>query len=366
MLLAALAGCSRLGYYAHLGKGGLALATRGEKVEKLLCDPETPGELASRLRFARELLEFADARLGLPVEKKYRRYLDLKRPYVVWTVVATPEFSLEPKTWCFPIAGCVGYRGFFTPERAGRFADGLRAQGFDVSVGGVRAFSSLGWFGDPLLNTFVFEQDQQVAGLLFHELAHGLVYVKGDTAFNESFATAVERAAVRRWLEATASGGAKAVVVEYQRFLDQVDHAAAVVERIRERLRALYESPALEIRVASRDSPEAMVALPEIRRRKAELFAELQLDLAASDPEHRSALAGWIGRNLNNADLASAGFYRERLAFFEDLLGAVDGDLESFYSSARCLAELPTEDRNHRFETGTWGECILAGSGEME
>ncbi len=370
MLLAALAGCSRLGYYAHLGKGGLALATRGEKVEKLLCDPETPGELASRLRFARELLEFADARLGLPVEKKYRRYLDLKRPYVVWTVVATPEFSLEPKTWCFPIAGCVGYRGFFTPERAGRFADGLRARGFDVSVGGVRAFSSLGWFGDPLLNTFVFDEDRRLAGLLFHELAHGQVYAKDDTAFNESFATAVERAGVRLWLEAATAGDAAAAVAGYQRSLDDLDASYAVVERIRSRLEALYTSPVPDEEAEPRaeEMAEPMAEpMPErtsheVRRRKADLFAELRRDLASSAPERPSAFTDWIGRDINNADLASVGFYRERLASFEHLLRAVEGDLARFYSSAQCLADLDLDERSKRLEAREWRECILAGS----
>lgn len=372
LLVSAVAfiGCARLGYYAHLGSGGLALVTRGDSVEKLLRDPETPEELDKRLRLAQALVEFARTELGLPVEKKYRKYLDLERPYVVWTVVATPEFGLEPKTWCFPIAGCVGYRGFFTREKADRFADRLGRQGLDVSVGGVRAFSSLGWFGDPLLNTFLFDEERGLAGLLFHELAHGRVYAKDDTAFNESFATAVEREAVRLWLEASASGNAVADVAAYRRSLDDLDDGYRRVERFRTRLEALYESSGpqavAEPRTETAPGPMAEIDLLEMRRRKADLFAELQRDLASSDPARSSAFAGWIGRDLNNADLAALGFYRERLSSLEDLLQVVGGDLARFYASSQCLADLDFDERSRRLDARDWSKCILGGSVSTE
>ncbi len=348
ILLPTLAGCGQLGYYAHLGKGGFELVTRGERVERLLGDPGTAEELRTRLRFAGELLEFAEADLGLPVGKKYRKYLDLERPFVVWTVVATPEFSLEPEVRCFPIAGCVGYRGFFLPAKAEGFADRLRARGLDVSVGGVRAFSSLGWFGDPLLNTFLFDGDRQLAGLLFHELAHGIVYAKDDTAFNESFATAVERIGVRRWLEA--GKDAEEQVADYRLATEELDETYARIGRFRTRLESLYSRA------------EATLPPAEMRAQKAEIFAELQRDLVAGDPERTSAFAGWIGQDLNNANLASIGFYGERLPAFERLYSAVGEELAGFYDSARCLVDLRAEERSRRLENESWGDCILGGS----
>ncbi|MFQ5524873.1 MAG: aminopeptidase [Thermoanaerobaculia bacterium] len=347
LLVASLTGCARLGYYAHLGKGGFALVARGEKVERLLEDSATPGELRGKLQAARALLEFAETRLLLPVGKRYGKYLDLERPYAVWTVVATPEFSLEPRTWCFPIAGCVGYRGFFDPDRADRFAGSLRNEGLDAAVGGVRAFSSLGWFGDPLLNTFIFDPDRDLAGLLFHELAHSRIYVKGDTVFNESFATAVERAGVRRWLEAT-SAEVDTEVADYEHSLRRLDHAYAGVERLRIRLEALYADS--EMGESAR------------RARKAEHFAEFLRNLETSDPDRTGAFAGWIGRDLNNADLAAIGFYRERLDAFQDLFRAASGDFERFYESAGCLAGLPPDERDRRLLEAIWGDCILADS----
>lgn len=345
-------GCAPIGYYAHLGKGSLALVGRGERVERLLRDPATPAELAERLRFSREVLAFAESRLALPVGKKYGKYVNLGRDYVVWTVVAAPEFSLEPKTWCFPIAGCVAYRGYFAPGKAERFARRLEQEGLDVSVGGVRAFSFLGWFADPLLDTFLFDEDRRLAALLFHELAHGLVYAPGDTAFNESFASAVEREAMRRFLSgARARSEAEAALVDYERFLAVSDRADSAIEATRNRLEALY-----------RQSPELSVS--EKRERKADLFAELRSKLAEIDPEGSTGFAAWVERDLGNADLASVGFYREHLPAFEDLLAAADHDLERFYAAASCLAALDPDRRSRRLESRVWRECILAGSME--
>lgn len=345
-----LGSCSRLGYYAHLGKGGFALVTQGENVERLLGDGDTPAALKVRLLLARDLLEFAEGELGLPVGKKYRRYLDLERPYVSWTVVAAPEFSLVPKTWCFPIAGCVGYRGFFSREKADRYAGRLRVEGYDVSVGGVRAFSSLGWFGEPLLNTFLYDEDHQLAGLLFHELAHSVVYVGDDTAFNESFASSVERFGVELWLDSGAGDERAALVGEYRHSLEELEAADAMVRGFRTRLEDLYAQldPG-----ASED---------ELRRRKAELFAALQEELLALAAAGNQAYSGWIGRDLGNADLASVGFYREHVEAFSDLREALENDLDAFYSSTRCLAALDPAERLRRLEERSWRECILGRS----
>lgn len=364
----ALSGCAGLGYYLHLGRGSLALVGRGGRVESLLRDPGTSPELADRLRLARELLAFADSDLGLPVGKKYRKYVDLHRDFVVWTVVAAPEFGLEPKNWCFPVAGCVGYRGFFGPDRAERFAARLEREGFDVAVGGVQAFSFLGWFADPLLNTFLFDPDRRLAGLLFHELAHGLLYVDGDTTFNESFATAVERTGVRRWLSSEIEARNRAVELEaYARSLEALDRAHAVIAAKRDELETVYEfarasASGVAIGQESFDDREPARAVAEARRQKSVLFAELRRELASVDPDGATGFASWAERDLDNADLASVAFYSEHVAAFEDLLGTVDDDLERFYAAASCLAALEADARSRRLEDRAWGACILAGS----
>ncbi|MCP4203480.1 MAG: aminopeptidase [bacterium] len=351
LIVVALAtgGCARLGYYAHLGGGALGLMTRGRNIDKLVAQSDTPAELKERLVFARDLRAFAAAELDLPVDGRYEKYLDLERPYVVWTVVAAPEFGLEPRTWCFPIAGCVAYRGFFSRAKAERFAEKLRGERMDVSVGGVRAFSSLGWMGDPLLSTFLFSGDRDVAALLFHELAHAVVYVKDDSAFNESFATAVERAGVLRWLARTEDGNAGDRAEDYRSYLARGDRAYDSIATTRARLEELYAG----------DDPNQ-------RARKAELFQELEGELLTLAGENDSPFSGWIGRELNNADLAGLGLYREWLGALTALLGAVDGNLAPFYSGARCLAELDLEERRRRLDARDWTDCILAGSEKPE
>jgi predicted aminopeptidase len=345
VVVVASSGCSRLGYYGHLGAGALSLAVQGRSVTSLIAAAKTPPELRKRLIFARDLRDFAAAELGLPVAGKYLEYVDLERPYVAWTVVATPEFDLEPVTWCFPIAGCVAYRGFFSRAKAERFATKLREQGMDVSVGGVRAFSSLGWLGDPLLNTFLFSEDRSLAALLFHELAHGITYVKDDSAFNESFAAAVERAGVGRWLARAEVEGAEGCSESYQRFLARSDRAYTLIEHARVRLERLYAS-----------------AGPSMSAGKAELFDQLEVELEALSGIDDSSFEAWVGRDLNNADLAGLALYRRWLDSLQELLELVESDLERFYSSARCLAELDFEERSRRLEARDWSDCILARS----
>lgn len=192
-----LVACESISYYSQAVNGQLFLLRHRQDIQDLIDDAATPVELGDKLAVVLSIREFAEQSLGLPVQGNFATYVDLQRQFVVWNVFATPEFSMGPVTWCYPIAGCVSYRGYFDESDARTFADKTRQDGFDVYVGGVAAYSTLGWFDDSLLNTVIGREDYQLASLIFHELAHQQVYVKGDTDFNESFATAVEREGLR-------------------------------------------------------------------------------------------------------------------------------------------------------------------------
>src|ERR1700716_2683974 len=201
ILLATLSGCGTL-YLAQAASGQLHVLNARRPIDKVVTDPSTPPPLRSRLMDVRAARDFAVTELHLPDNRSYRTYADIKRSYVVWNVVATPEFSVEPKHWCFPIAGCVAYRGYFKERNARAFAAKLASRGFDVTVGGVPAYSTLGKFADPVLSSMMRYGDSELAAIIFHELAHQLLYVKNDTEFNEAFATTVEDAGLERWLKA--------------------------------------------------------------------------------------------------------------------------------------------------------------------
>jgi predicted aminopeptidase len=299
--------------------GHLELMARTQPVASVIADPATPQALRERLELARSIRDYASAELKLPDNGSYRSYADLGRPYVVWNVVAAPEFSLEPVESCFPVAGCVPYRGFFALENAERHAERLRAAGNDVNVRGVAAYSTLGRFDDPLLSTFIRNPDAELARIIFHELAHQLLYVKGDSTFNESFAVAVEREGVRRWLAATGRGAGLKAFLEGEetgrRFLEELAQA-------RIRLTALYALPL---------APEAM------REGKRAEFARLQKALEANS---RFRVA-----DPNNALLASYATYTQLVPAFERLLQEAGGDLEKFYARVKILSASERSNR---------------------
>lgn len=339
---ALLASCSSLGYLAHTAWGGAEVLLGRRPIDEVLADPATPEELAAKLRLVLEARDFAAAELALPVGEAYSSYVDLDRPYAVWNVVAAPELSVAPLTWCFPFAGCVAYRGYFSEERARRFAERLargerRPRGVppgpvDVDVSGTAAYSTLGWFADPVLSTFVGLPEPRLAGLLFHELAHRRLYVDDDTAFNESFATAVELAGVGRWL---AARGEEAEAAEYRAAKARED---AVIERVLTARGELAE-------VFAESRPEGWK-----RQRKAEILEVLadEVDALGEGWGVDGMAELWFGPELDNADLAALGNYRELLPGFERLLAAVGGDLERFYERAEELAGLPAAQRRER------------------
>ena len=306
-----LGGCETLAYYAQAINGQLTLMAQAQPVAAVLADPATPRALRDRLELARSIRDYASSDLKLPDNGSYRRYADIGRPYVVWNVVAVPEFSIEPLESCFPVAGCVPYRGFFAREDAERHAGQLRAAGNDVNVRGVAAYSTLGRFDDPLLSTFIRYPDAELARLIFHELAHQRLYVKGDSTFNESFAVAVEHAGVRRWLAATGRSAGLKVFFEgretSKKFFEELAQA-------RTRLTALYGMPL----------PPAVM-----RERKRAEFAALQIAMEANS-KFRYA-------DPNNALLASFATYTQLVPAFEKLLAEEGGDLERFYAKVKKL-----------------------------
>jgi len=317
--------CAGLGYYGQAAWGQMRLLVARRPIETVIRDPSTPAALRAKLATVQRLRRFAVEGLGLPDNGSYRGYVELDRPFVVWNVVAAPELSVEPRVWCFPVAGCVSYRGYFSEDRARRFAERLRRQGYDVDVGGVAAYSTLGWFRDPLLSTVIDYPEPDLAGLIFHELAHQEVYVKDDSPFDESFATTVEIEGVRRWLQA--SGAEPDAVERYRRSKQRYDELVALALAYRDRLQEVYASPASD---------------DEKRRRKREILGELRA--ANRDPDY----AEWFAQDLNNAHLASIGAYNDFVPAFQALLAENDGDLPRFYDAVRELAGLEPEARAER------------------
>lgn len=314
-----LAGCETLAYYGQAASGQLALIGRAQPVEQVLADPAAASVLKERLVLAAQIRDFASRELRLPDNGAYRGYADLRRPYALWNVVAAPEFSLAPVQSCFPVAGCVSYRGYYDKAAAERHAQGLRVAGHDVVVYGVPAYSTLGWFNDPLLSTFIGYPEADLARLMFHELAHQLLYVQDDSTFNESFAVVVEREGLRRWL---AARGREAELAQARAREARSRELAARFAAARERLQALYRT---------RLEPAAMR-----ERKRAEL--EGLRPLLVQFP-------GLESQEPNNALLASFATYTDLVPGFEKLLAEARGDLPAFYARVRELAALQPDKR---------------------
>jgi predicted aminopeptidase len=316
LLLMLATGCETLSYYGQAIRGQLGLLAAARPIESWLADPATSPELRARLETARRIREYASRDLGLPDNASYASYAELRRPYPVWNVFAAPRFSIEPRQECFPFTGCVSYRGFFSEQHARKHAERLRAAGYDVHVAGVPAYSTLGWFDDPLLSSFIKYPDAQLARLLFHELAHQRVYAKDDTTFNESFAVTVEEEGVRRWLEAQGRAGELA---EFRAAQARKREFARQVQETRKRLAAVYA-----------------MALPEeaMLGRKREEYARL-----------RAAYPSVVPEEANNAYLGSIALYTELVPQFEKLLAAEGGDLPAFYRRVEALASSAPSNR---------------------
>ena len=301
-----------------------------QDVDALVDDESTPPNLKRKLERAEVIRAFAIEELALPDSGSYRSYVDVGKPYVTWNVIATPALSLEPETWCFPVVGCVAYRGYFDEADARAYGAELAGDGLDVTVAGARAYSTLGWFDDPILNTILFDAEYRFAGTLFHELAHERVFVTGDSAFNESYAVAVEREGVRRWLASTAGPGMKRA---YDEERARREAFLALVLSSREKLEALYAS--------NLDDDDKL-------RRKAQIFHALRLDYEKLKAtwEGYSGYDLWFEEDLNNAKLALLATYNVYVPAFERLLAEQGGDMEKFHQAVERLSELPKEQRD--------------------
>ncbi len=327
-------GCSSLGYYAQSVSGHLAIVEAAKPVPDWLADPQTSPALKERLLLSQRIRDYAVAELHEPDNASYRRYADLKRSAAVWNVVAAPELSLTLQTWCFPVVGCVGYRGYYDQAEANAFAAGLRAQSLEVSVYGVPAYSTLGLlpgdaFADPLLNTFINYPEGELARLIFHELAHQVAFAKGDTVFNESFATAVERIGGARWLSEQASPQARE---EYARHDARRSDFRELTARYRERFNVLYASTASDA---------------DKRAGKIALMAELRADHETLKRERWGGFSGYDGwfARANNASLGVLAAYNELVPNFERLFEREGRDFSRFYAEIKRIAALPQAER---------------------
>ena len=330
LAIALIASLSGGCYLLQSAEGQLAVMSKRQPIDRVIEMPSTPAKLRAQLKSVTAIRDFASHELGLPDNGSYRKYADIGRPYVVWNVVAAPEFSVEPKKWCFPIVGCVAYRGYFVEGRARRFAARLHAQGFDVAVGGVAAYSTLGHFDDPILSTMVSWNDVELASIIFHELTHQLLYVRNDAAFNEALATTVEEEGVRRWL--TQLGRDKDLadhLLEHERYLEVI----ALMSNTRSQLRVLYESG---------------LPPPPMRERKREAYEALRESYAALRTQWggHAPFDAWFAHDVNNAHLASIATYYACVPGFERELQAVGGNLPAFYRRVRELAKLDQPRRD--------------------
>ncbi|MDR3417580.1 MAG: aminopeptidase [Nevskia sp.] len=328
----ALAGCSSLDYYAHLARGEYGVLSARRPVSEVIADPKSDARLKERLQLARQARAFASDRLDLPRNGSYTVYADVGRPYVVWNVFATPEFSLKPVTHCFPIAGCVGYRGYFDRDRAEAEAKDLRARGNDTYIGGVPAYSTLGWFDDPILNTMMRWDDDTLDSSIFHELAHQKLYLKGDTAFNESFATFVQQQGLRQWRESRGlPPGEDAAGQREEQFTDLVLAARARLERLYDR----GLPPDL-----MRDAKQA-----EIERLRADYRV-----LRDTQWQGYKGYDAWMDAPINNAKLLPFGLYHKWVQAFATLYAQQHGDWDKFYAAARALSEQGSDARTAALE----------------
>jgi predicted aminopeptidase len=338
-MLLGLAGCEALGYYGQAASGQLYILTHKQDIGSMLKAADTPQDLKSRLQTIRQLLAFAETELQLPAAGQFNSYVDLQRPYVVWSVFAAPEFSIEPLSWCFPVAGCVPYRGYFQEAAALATRDKLQEQGLDVYVGGVSAYSTLGWFSDPVLSTIIEREPAQLASLLFHELAHQVAYASGDTEFNESFATAVEQAGLQHWIAAThGKTEGKAVLESLHAEELHRDQFVALVQGAVSDLEQLYLS-------AQPSSLMRELKQKRIERLRAD-YQQLQQHWDGQSPyEH------WFAQPINNAQLATVMTYNRLVPAFVTILQRCQGRFPCFYAEAQRLARLSREARHAALAT---------------
>lgn len=325
----ALSACSDLDYYLHTANGHMEIMAERKSIPELLKSQDTSEDLRKKLKEIAWIRHFASDRLALPENGSYQSYVELDRPYVVWNVVATPEFSVEPLVWCFPFAGCISYRGYFEVKKAKTFAQSLRDEGYDTTVSGIPAYSTLNWFDDPALSTFSTWPTSSVARLVFHELSHQKLYVPDDSAFNESFATTVELAGVELWLNRFGSPQDKK---DYKQQLIHEEQFLKLTTDTRQTLKTIYDSDMSD---------------QEKRHRKEQTFANLR-EKYGKLKETWNGYAGydrWF-EVLNNAKFASVSTYHRWVPAFKLVMQQEKNSFPDFYQRCEAIARVPQEERS--------------------
>ena len=336
-----LGGCS-IGYYSQAIGGHLSLMSAREPIDDLLASEDTDPELKQQLQTLIDARQFAIDELGLPENESYSTYAATGRDAVTWNVVAVPEFSMKPRLWCFPVAGCVSYRGYFDRARADNYAANIEKDGFDVSVGGASAYSTLGWFDDPVLDTMLRGGEFRYVPTLFHELAHQVLYIQDDTSFNEAFATFVEQEGFRIWLR---SRDEENRIQAYEAVLQRGRDFSELLKSTRDDLVSVFDEPDLEE--------------SERRAKKAQVFADMQTNYAAlkTSWNEYAGYDRWFSRDLNNAHLLGVSTYRRLVPAFAAMYKDAGSDLPEFYKLATEISKLPTAERNERM--AAYGQQIL-------
>ena len=325
-----------MGYYVQSIKGELEILHKSKPIDELLDQKKLPQQLLYKLDKARQIREFAIKELFLPDNGSYQQYADIGREYVVWNVFAAPELSLDSKRWCYVVVGCLNYRGYFSPDAAMQMADNLEKQGYDVYVGGVTAYSTLGWFADPVLNTMLYRDITDLARVIFHELAHQKIYINGDTGFNEAFADTVAIEGVERWLKHSNN---PELVRKFRQKQDREDVFSGLVKRYRKKLDELYRSqiPVTEKHMIKTRILQQMVN--EYRRQRASWSDGITYD-------------SWFATGVNNAKLNSVATYKEYVPGFKNLLHSVGNNLPSFYKVVEDLGKCTAKQRKQILLSG--------------
>ena len=326
--------CSSFGYYMDLMAGHSELLEQRKPISEILVDKDTTSKLRELLETSQNIRDFATKSLDLPENDSYRMYADLKRRYAVWNVIAAKEFSVEPKKWCFLFVGCLSYRGYFSKEDAMAYASELKSEGFDVYVAGASAYSTLGWFDDPLLNTMMYKSEARRAGVIFHELAHQVVYIEGDSAFNEAFATTVEEEGIQRWM------AKKGQNEQYEAYLldkKRNSEINTLLQKTRDQLKDLYKTN---------------LSTKEKRSEKRRLFSLIQnnyRELKRSWGDYK-AYDKWMSQKLNNSHLLLIATYHDLVPTFKALLYKENNNLSKFYIAVEKLGEESKEERKSKLK----------------
>jgi len=332
ILLSLLLSCSTISYYSQSVGGHLSVWTKRQDIQSMIDNPKTEAKLKQRLKLVLEIRQFASKQLGLPNNYSFHSYVDLKRKHIVWNVIAVPEFSVDPVRFCFPIVGCLSYKGYFSKTCAEKEAQRLKYKGLDVMVGGVTAYSTLGWFADPVLSTFIYRQEADLAGLIFHELAHQLIYLSGDTTFNESFASTVEIEGVNSWMK---QRGTPKLSKQYFVAKKRDDDFMRLVLKTQERLKVLYARK---------------IAVNEMRKAKRAVFSQMKQDYTQYKKrwQQYKGYDRYINSELNNAQIAGAATYFKYIKSFQNIFKKHNGNYKAFYQEVFGFAKLSIEQRQQK------------------